>query len=156
MSHEPIPKFASEEEEAAWWDAHPEVLTERFQTAKQQGKVRRLSQTNLPGASETVTIRIPPEELTEGVAALLESLDEAEFGERTAEQEKKDYARRVKQAKSASIAKYKGTEIREPQRELGVVAMLAQLLAIEPDMLTFACWTGTTQPVSTSWLGTAQ
>jgi hypothetical protein len=95
MSHEPIPKFASEEEEAAWWDAHPEVLTERFQTAKQQGKVRRLSQTNLPGASETVTIRIPPEELTEGVAALLESLDEAEFGERTAEQEKKDYARRV-------------------------------------------------------------
>jgi predicted DNA binding CopG/RHH family protein len=41
MSHQPIPKFASEEEEAA----------------------RRLSQTNLPGASETVTIRIPPEEL---------------------------------------------------------------------------------------------
>ncbi|MGO9485520.1 MAG: ATP-binding protein, partial [Rhodomicrobium sp.] len=35
----------------------------------------------------------------EGVAALLESLDEEEFGERTEEQEKKDYARRVKQAK---------------------------------------------------------
>jgi len=73
----------------------------------------------------------------EGVAALLESLDEAEFGERTAEQEKKDYARRVKQAKSASVAKYKGTEIREPQRELGVVAMLAQLLVIEPEMFNF-------------------
>jgi predicted DNA binding CopG/RHH family protein len=64
MSHEAIPKFASEEEEANWWDAHPEVLTERFEAARQQGKVHRLSQTNLPGASETVTIRIPPEELT--------------------------------------------------------------------------------------------
>jgi hypothetical protein len=28
MSHQPIPKFASEEEEAVWWDAHPEVLTD--------------------------------------------------------------------------------------------------------------------------------
>jgi predicted DNA binding CopG/RHH family protein len=63
MSRQPTPKFASEEEEASWWDAHPEVLAERFQTAKQQGQVQRLSQTNLPGNSETVTIRIPPEEL---------------------------------------------------------------------------------------------
>lgn len=36
----------------------------RFQTARQQGQVRRLSQTNLPGSSETATIRISPEELT--------------------------------------------------------------------------------------------
>jgi hypothetical protein len=64
MSYQPIPKFASEEEEAAWWDAHPEVLAERFQTARDQGQLRRLSQTNLPGASETVTIRIPQQELT--------------------------------------------------------------------------------------------
>ena len=64
MSHQPIPRFAREEEEASWWDAHPEVLTGRFRTAKQQGKLRRLSQTSLPGASETVTIRIAPEELT--------------------------------------------------------------------------------------------
>ncbi|HUO29468.1 MAG TPA: CopG family antitoxin [Bryobacteraceae bacterium] len=64
MSQHPIPKFASEAEEAAWWDAHPEVFAERFQAAKQQGKVHRLSQTGLPGASETVTIRIPPQELT--------------------------------------------------------------------------------------------
>jgi hypothetical protein len=73
----------------------------------------------------------------EGVAALLESLDEAEFGERTAEQEKKDYARRVKLAKAASLASYKNIELREPQRELGVVAMLAQLLSIEPDLFPF-------------------
>jgi hypothetical protein len=59
MSHQPIPKLASEEEEAAWWAAHPEALAERFQTAREQGQLRRLSQTNLPGASETVTIRIP-------------------------------------------------------------------------------------------------
>jgi predicted DNA binding CopG/RHH family protein len=64
MSHQPIPKFAGEEEEAAWWDAHPEVLAERLETAREQGKLRRLNQTNLPGASETVTIRIAPEELT--------------------------------------------------------------------------------------------
>ena len=42
----------------------PEVLTERFQTARQQGRLRRLSQTSLPGASETVTIRTVLEELT--------------------------------------------------------------------------------------------
>lgn len=64
MKPEAIPPFATEQEEAAWWDAHPEVLTERFQAARRQGSVRRLSQTNLPGASETVTIRIPNDELT--------------------------------------------------------------------------------------------
>ncbi|MDQ2948834.1 MAG: CopG family antitoxin [Acidobacteriota bacterium] len=64
MSQEVVPTFASEAEEAAWWDAHPEVLAERFHTATRQGRVRHLSQTNLPGASETVTIRIPGHELT--------------------------------------------------------------------------------------------
>ncbi len=64
MNPEAIPSFANEQEEAAWWDAHPEALTDRFRAANQQGTVRRLRQTNLPGASETVTIRIPNEELT--------------------------------------------------------------------------------------------
>ena len=63
MSFEPIPAFATEEEEALWWDAHPDAITDRFIAAKKQDGVRRLSQTNLPGASETVTIRIPPDEL---------------------------------------------------------------------------------------------
>ncbi len=58
MNREAIPPFANEQEEAAWWNTHPEALTERFRTARQQGAVRLLSQTNLPGASETVTIRI--------------------------------------------------------------------------------------------------
>jgi hypothetical protein len=73
----------------------------------------------------------------EGVAALLEQLDEAEFGERTEEQEKKDYARRVKQAKNAASAIFKNVDLREPQRELGVVALLAQLLAVEPSLFPF-------------------
>lgn len=30
MEQEPIPAFADEQDEAAWWDAHPEVLVERF------------------------------------------------------------------------------------------------------------------------------
>ena len=64
MNQESIPSFANEQEEAAWWDAHPDVLTDRFQHARQQGSVRRLSETTLPGASETVTIRIPNDELT--------------------------------------------------------------------------------------------
>ena len=64
MDQDAIPAFANEQEEAAWWDAHPEALTSRFQAAAQKGTVRRLSQTSLPGASETVTIRIPNDELT--------------------------------------------------------------------------------------------
>jgi predicted DNA binding CopG/RHH family protein len=63
MSHEPVPSFANEQEEASWWDAHPNALTERFRTARQQGTVRRLSQLPLPGVSENVTIRIPKDEL---------------------------------------------------------------------------------------------
>ncbi len=61
---QPIPKFASDEEEATWWDNNPELFAQRFQKARQQGKLKRLSETTLPGASETVTIRIPQQELT--------------------------------------------------------------------------------------------
>jgi predicted DNA binding CopG/RHH family protein len=64
MEQEAIPPFANEQDEAAWWDAHPDVLTDRFHAAKLQGSARRLSQTNLPGASETLTIRIPLDKLT--------------------------------------------------------------------------------------------
>jgi hypothetical protein len=73
----------------------------------------------------------------EGVAALFEALDEADFGERTEEQEKKDYTRRVKQARVAASASHKGVEFREPQRELGVVALLAQMLSISPGLFPF-------------------
>lgn len=59
----PIPEFTNEAEEAAWWDAHPEVITERFRQAKAEGRLRRLSQTSLPGAANSTTVRIPAGEL---------------------------------------------------------------------------------------------
>lgn len=53
---DPIPNFTSEADEAAWWDAHPEVLSEHLKTAKRTGRLSRLSETSLPGASEAATI----------------------------------------------------------------------------------------------------
>ncbi len=93
---------------------------------------------NIRAALDEQILKIAREILQdEGVAALLESLDEAEFGERTAQQEQKDYTRRVKQAKAAASRMYKNVELREPQRELGVVALLAQLLAVAPELFPF-------------------
>jgi len=63
MKHKTIPKFELEGEEAAWWDAHPEALTERLCAAQKQGLLSRLSETSVPGASDTVTIGIPRAEL---------------------------------------------------------------------------------------------
>jgi addiction module HigA family antidote len=59
MSRKPVPNFVSEKEEAMWWDAHPQVLAERLKTAKQHGRLRRLSETDLSGASETA-MKNPP------------------------------------------------------------------------------------------------
>jgi predicted DNA binding CopG/RHH family protein len=53
----PIPKFKSEKEEAAWWDAHPEVITALFLRAKKEGKIKRLPVVR--GATRSVTIRMP-------------------------------------------------------------------------------------------------
>jgi predicted DNA binding CopG/RHH family protein len=52
-----IPKFRSEKEEAEWWDAHPEVITELFLKAKKEGKIKRLPVVR--GATKSVTIRLP-------------------------------------------------------------------------------------------------
>jgi len=52
-----MPSFKSEKEEAAWWDAHPEVITELFLKAKKAGKIRRLPVVR--GATKPVTIRMP-------------------------------------------------------------------------------------------------
>lgn len=96
------------------------------------------TQPNVRAAIEEQILKIAREIFEdEGVAILLESLDEAEFGERTAQQEQKDYTRRVKQAKAAPSVTYKTVELREPQRELGVVAMLAQLLSAAPELFPF-------------------
>jgi hypothetical protein len=63
VKHKAIPKFTSEGEEATWWDAHPEALEERLFAAQKQGLLRRLGQTSVPRASDTVMICIPRGEL---------------------------------------------------------------------------------------------
>ncbi len=52
-----IPGFNSEAEEAAWWDAHPEVATEMMKRAIRAGKARRA----VP--LKTVTMRLPVTDL---------------------------------------------------------------------------------------------
>jgi DNA invertase Pin-like site-specific DNA recombinase len=52
-----VPKFKSEREEAQWWDAHPEVITPLFLKAKKEGRIERLPR--IPGATKSVTIRLP-------------------------------------------------------------------------------------------------
>ncbi|MGO9241582.1 MAG: CopG family antitoxin [Bryobacteraceae bacterium] len=48
-----IPRFETESEEAAWWDAHPQVATAIMKQAIQSGRARRA----VP--LKTVTIRLP-------------------------------------------------------------------------------------------------
>jgi len=56
-----IPRFKSEEEEAKWWDSHPEVITRLFLQAKKEGKLKRLSATR--GVTESITIRLAVNDL---------------------------------------------------------------------------------------------
>ncbi len=51
-----IPKFKSEKEEAEWWDAHSDVITELFLRAKKEGRLRRLAPAR--GTTQSVTIRL--------------------------------------------------------------------------------------------------
>jgi hypothetical protein len=37
-----LPRFKSEKEEAEWWDAHPETITELFLKARKEGRIKRL------------------------------------------------------------------------------------------------------------------
>jgi predicted DNA binding CopG/RHH family protein len=56
-----IPKFKSEREEAEWWDAHPEVITELFLKARKEGRIKRLPAVR--AATTPLTIRIPVTDL---------------------------------------------------------------------------------------------
>ena len=56
-----VPKFKSEREEAAWWDAHPEVITELFLKARKEGRIKRLP--SVRGVTKPLTIRIPVADL---------------------------------------------------------------------------------------------
>lgn len=53
-----FPKFKTEAEEAAWWDAHPDFLAEQFEKAAKEGRLAH----GLP-KSKSVTIRIPMKDL---------------------------------------------------------------------------------------------
>ena len=53
-----IPKFKSETDEAAWWDAHPDFIVEEFEKAAEEGRLLR----GIP-KSKSVTIRIPMRDL---------------------------------------------------------------------------------------------
>ena len=52
-----VPRFKSERQEAEWWDAHPEVITELFLKAKKEGQIKRLPVVR--GATKSLTIRVP-------------------------------------------------------------------------------------------------
>jgi predicted DNA binding CopG/RHH family protein len=52
-----IPVFKSEQEEAEWWDVHPEVIAEMFLKARKEGRIKKLPV--LRGATKPVTIRMP-------------------------------------------------------------------------------------------------
>ncbi|MEO8597621.1 MAG: CopG family antitoxin [Candidatus Solibacter sp.] len=51
-----LPMFKSEKDEAEWWDAHPEVITELFLKARKEGRIKRLPVVR--GATRPVTIRM--------------------------------------------------------------------------------------------------
>jgi predicted DNA binding CopG/RHH family protein len=51
------PGFKSEQEEAEWWDAHPEVITALFLKARKEGRIKRLPVVR--GATKPITIRMP-------------------------------------------------------------------------------------------------
>ena len=60
------PKFKNEAEEADWWDAHPEVITEAFERAYGKKAVDRFFAEGPPSKrplTRTVTIRLPVEDL---------------------------------------------------------------------------------------------
>jgi len=56
-----IPRFKSEKQEAEWWAAHPEVITELFLRARKRGKLTRLPVAG--GATRSVTIRLAAKDI---------------------------------------------------------------------------------------------
>lgn len=51
-----VPKFKTEAEEAAWWDAHPEIITKAFQHAFGRKSSKR-------PPTKMVSIRLPVEDV---------------------------------------------------------------------------------------------
>ena len=58
------PKFANEEEEAAWYPAHPEYLEAFFKQAEEEGKLGHGTVARILGLTKPVTIRLSHDDLT--------------------------------------------------------------------------------------------
>ncbi len=73
MSALEIPKFATEAEEAAWWFDNRDRVSEEFQKAAKEGRLRRGGVRRLfaekgipfkePNVTPTTTIRLDPEDI---------------------------------------------------------------------------------------------
>jgi hypothetical protein len=63
MIVEGVPKFATEKEEAEWWDANPDLVTELFLRAQAEGKFARESASNHTSPKPTPRIALTAEDL---------------------------------------------------------------------------------------------
>ncbi|AEU38881.1 hypothetical protein AciX8_4611 [Granulicella mallensis MP5ACTX8] len=61
---EGVPKFATEREEAEWWDANPNLVVKLFERAEAEGKITRGTTAKRLGLSTTATtIRLSNDDL---------------------------------------------------------------------------------------------
>jgi hypothetical protein len=63
MIVEGVPKFATEKEEAEWWDANPDLVTELFLRADTEGRFERGSASNGSSPKPTPRIALTAEDL---------------------------------------------------------------------------------------------
>jgi hypothetical protein len=66
-----------------------------------------------------------------------EEAAELEQQYQTAEQEKKDFSRRCKRAKTKKVCKFKDIDLIEPSVEMGVVSLFNLIYALEPSLFPF-------------------
>lgn len=52
-----IPTFASEKEEAVWWDRHPGKISELLRRGREEGKIT-LGGVSAPAATKPITLRL--------------------------------------------------------------------------------------------------
>jgi predicted DNA binding CopG/RHH family protein len=62
------PKFASEEEEADWYPAHPEYLQALFEQAAEEGKLGHGTMARIFGLTKPVTIRLSQQDIAKARA----------------------------------------------------------------------------------------
>lgn len=68
---------------------------------------------------------------------MLDYLEEQAAVQRTIGQEAKDFKKRQERADKAQVAQFKGTTLVEPYSEVGVLAMMVQLIQLEPSLFPF-------------------